>query len=68
MAEWETKLGEFLRFNGREVLSGFGKVQRAVAEALAMEQYEQYDAHRRMLEAADLDELQNEAKALSPQN
>lgn len=68
MAEWETKLGEFLRFNGREVLSGFGKVQRAVAEALAMEQYEQYDAHRRMLEAADLDELQNGAKALSPQN
>ena len=38
MAEWEQKLGEFLRFNGREVLTGFGKVQRAVADALAAEQ------------------------------
>ena len=68
MAEWERKLGEFLRFNGREVLTGFGKVQRAVAEALALEQYEQYDAHRRMLEAADVDELQSGAKALKPKN
>lgn len=68
MAEWENKLGEFLRFNGREVLTGFGKVQRAVAEALALEQYEQYDAHRRMLEAADVDELRSGVKALKPKN
>lgn len=68
MAEWENKLGEFLRFNGREVLTGFGKVQRAVAEALALEQYEQYDAHRRMLEAADVDELRSGVKALKPNN
>lgn len=68
MAEWENKLGEFLRFNGREVLTGFGKVQRAVAEALALEQYERYDAHRRMLEAADVDELRSGVKALKPKN
>lgn len=68
MTEWESKLGEFLRFNGREVLSGLGKVQRAVAETLALEQYEQYDAHRRMLEAADVDELQSGAMALKPKN
>lgn len=68
MAEWENKLGEFLRFNGREVLTGFGKVQRAVAEALALEQYEQYDAHRRMLEAADVDELRSGVKALKQKN
>lgn len=68
MAEWENKLGEFLRFNGREVLTGFGKVQRAVAEALVLEQYEQYDAHRRMLEAADVDELRSGVKALKPNN
>lgn len=68
MAEWESKLGEFLRFNGREVLTGFGKVQRAVAEALALEQYERYDAHRRMLEAADVDELRSGVKALKPKN
>lgn len=68
MAEWERKLGEFLRFNGREVLSGFGKVQRAVAEALALEQYEQYDTHRRMIEAADVDALHSGANALRPKN
>lgn len=68
MADWERKLGEFLRFNGREVLNGFGKVQRAVAEALALEQYEKYDAHCRMLEAADVDELQSGVKALKSKN
>ena len=46
----------------------FGKVQRAVAEALALEQYERYDAHRRMLEAADVDELRSGVKALKPKN
>lgn len=53
MADWENKLGDFLRFNGREVLENFGTVKREVAEKLALEQYEQYDAHRRALEAAD---------------
>lgn len=40
MAEWESKLEEFLRFNGREVLTDFGRIQRKVAEALALEEYE----------------------------
>ena len=57
MSEWERKLEEFLRFNGREVLRDFGKVQRDVANALAIEQYEKYDENRRQLESADVDEL-----------
>lgn len=57
MADWESKLGEFLRFNGREVLQNFGTVQRDVANALALEQYEKYDSARRALESADVDEL-----------
>ena len=65
MADWENKLGEFLRFNGREVLENFGTVKREVAEKLALEQYEQYDAHRRALEAADdVDELTADVKRL----
>lgn len=65
MADWESKLGEFLRFNGREVLENFGTVRREVAEKLALEQYEQYDAHRRALEAADdVDELTEDVKRL----
>lgn len=65
MADWENKLGEFLRFNGREVLENFGTVKREVAEKLALEQYEQYDTHRRALEAADdVDELTADVKRL----
>ena len=64
MADWENKLGEFLRFNGREVLQNFGTVQRDVANALALEQYEKYDSARRVLEAADVDELSDSVKRI----
>ena len=65
MADWENKLSDFLRFNGREVLENFGSIKREVAEKLALEQYAQYDAHRRALEAADdVDELATDVKRL----
>lgn len=64
MADWEEKLHQFLQFNGREVLQNFGRVRREVAEALAYEQYEIYDAHRRMIEAADVDVLTENVKKL----
>lgn len=64
MADWESKLGEFLRFNGREVLQNFGTVQRDVANALALEQYEKYDSARRALETADVDELSDSVKRI----
>lgn len=64
MSDWETKLGEFLRFNGREVLENSGKVKRAVAEKLALDQYEKYDANRRITESADIDELTDSVKQL----
>ena len=65
MADWENKLSDFLRFNGREVLENFGSIKREVAEKLALEQYEQYDAHRRALEAADdVDKLAADVKSL----
>lgn len=66
MAEWEEKLNQFLQFNGREVLQDAGKVSRELAEKLALEQYDQYDAHRRMLEAADVDALEADVKRLKP--
>lgn len=64
MADWEEKLNQFLQFNGREVLQNFGKVRREVAEALAITEYEKFDAHRRMFEAADVDELTDGIKKL----
>lgn len=64
MADWEEKLNQFLQFNGREVLQNFGTVKREVAEVLAVAEYEKYDAHRRAIEAADLDELTDGVKKL----
>lgn len=42
-------------------------MKREVAEKLALEQYEQYNAHRRTLEAEDdVDELTANVKRLKP--
>lgn len=64
MADWEEKLNQFLQFNGREVLQNPGSVKRKVAEALAIAEYEKYDAHRRLIEAADVDVLRDEVKGI----
>lgn len=64
MADWEEKLNQFLQFNGREVLQNFGNVKREIAEVLAITEYEKYDAHRRMIEAADVGELAEEVKQI----
>lgn len=64
MSDWEIKLGEFLRFNGRDVLENSGKVKRSVAEKLALDQYEKYDANRRIAELEDIDELTDSVKRL----
>ena len=65
-ADWENKLGDFLRFNDREVLQNFDTVSREFAESVALEQYEKYDAHRREPEAADIGELETEVEAIDP--
>lgn len=65
MADWENRLTDFLRFNGREVLEHLGTVKRELAEKLALEQYELFDAHRRALEADDdIDELTKDVKRI----
>ena len=66
MADWEEKLNLFLQFNGRDVLKNFGTMRREVAEALAVSEYEKYDANRRMIEDADIDALANDVKRLKP--
>jgi len=47
MGEWEDKLDAFLQFNEREVLTHAGKLRTEVAEKLALERYETFDAGRR---------------------
>lgn len=52
MQEWADKLDAFLSFNERDVLTHAGKLRADVAERLALERYETFDAARR--EAARL--------------
>lgn len=47
MHDWEDKLDAFLQFNEREVLTNAGKLRADVAERLALERYESFDAARR---------------------
>jgi len=42
MLDWDKKLGEFLKLNDRDILGDLGKVSHAVAEVLALEEYEKY--------------------------
>lgn len=61
LANWDTKLDEFLRFNERKVLPGKGNVSRAAANAQAEAEYAQFAARRRALLEAEGERQQHEA-------
>ncbi|WP_294539070.1 virulence RhuM family protein [uncultured Rhodoblastus sp.] len=68
MAEWAEKLDGFLKFNERDVLKHAGKLRMDVAQRLAAERFEIFDANRRAAEAlaadeADISELEKIADA-----
>ena len=56
MAEWADKLDAFLSFNERDVLTHAGQLRMDVAQKLAAERFEQFDANRRATEAVAADE------------
>ncbi|MDR0735222.1 MAG: virulence RhuM family protein [Zoogloeaceae bacterium] len=47
MADWETRLNEFLRFNDREVLPNTGKRTRKEADAIAHAEFDKFAKRRR---------------------
>lgn len=51
MRDWRTKLDAFLQFNERDILTNAGKVSKAVADQLALGQYEKFNQHRLVNEA-----------------
>jgi hypothetical protein len=70
MRDWEDKLDAFLQFNEREVLTHAGKLRADVAETLALERYESFDAARRKTarmaeDAQDLAALEQTERALA---
>lgn len=56
MAEWSDKLDAFLSFNERDVLTHAGRLRMDVAQKLAAERFEAFDASRRAAEALAADE------------
>lgn len=68
MRDWEDKLDAFLQFNERELLTHAGTLRTDVAEKLALEHYESFDAARReaarlAADESDIAELQDVQKA-----
>jgi len=51
MRDWRAKLDAFLSFNERDILDHAGKVAKEVADALALEQYDAFNAVRLNAEA-----------------
>jgi hypothetical protein len=61
MRNWREKLDAFLQFNERDILTDAGKVSKAVADRLALEQYEIFHAHR-LSHEADAEALEDDAE------
>ena len=60
MKDWREKLDAFLQFNERDILQNAGMVSKAVADQLAIEQYEKFNAHRLAIEE-DTEALEDDA-------
>ena len=55
MQEWAERLDAFLHFNEQDILTHAGKISAAVAEKLATERYDMFDAKRREAERLEAD-------------
>jgi hypothetical protein len=67
LADWKTKLDDFLRFNDRGVLSDAGQVSRETADEKASREYKKFSERRReaieaQTEADGIKELESRAK------
>nr|HPJ21783.1 RhuM family protein [Clostridia bacterium] len=61
MSEWDEKLNEFLRFNGREILDNAGTITSQLAKEMAESEYENYSKNRNMIDA-DIGEIKKLAE------
>ena len=52
MRNWREKLNAFLQFNERDILTHAGRVEKAVADQLALEEYDKFEVRRLKAESA----------------
>jgi len=55
MHDWIEKLDAFLKFNEREILTNAGKISNAVAEALALQEFQKYKVEQDENHISDFD-------------
>ncbi|WP_010648816.1 virulence RhuM family protein [Oceanobacillus massiliensis] len=55
MKDWIDRLNAFLKFNDRDILENAGKVSKAVADEIAIQEYERYNQQRIVQNTSDDD-------------
>lgn len=60
MNEWIEKLNAFLKFNGREILHGAGKISHEIAKELAYNEYDKFKIEQDKKYISDFDKFINE--------
>src|SRR5690625_3398542 len=53
MNDWIDKLNAFLQFNDRDILENAGMVSKAVADEIAIQEYERFNQHRIVQNTSD---------------
>jgi hypothetical protein len=67
MRDWREKLDAFLQFNQRDILTDAGRVEKAVADRLALKEYEKFHACRLVAESeTDERDFEEAVKKLKP--
>jgi len=64
MKDWREKLDAFLKFHEHEILKDAGRVSMEVAQNLALEEYDKFNAHRVVLEIDAENELEDQIKRI----
>jgi hypothetical protein len=67
MADWITKLDDFLRLSERDILSHAGRISHQQAEDHAHAQYARYEQQQRELSQAETSDFDEAARRLSEQ-
>ena len=60
MSDWIKKLNVFLKFNGKEILHGAGKISHEVAKELAYKEYEKFKVEQDKKYVSDFDRFISE--------
>ena len=62
--DWREKLDAFLKFHEHKILKDAGRVSMEVAQNLALEEYDKFNAHRVVLEIDAENELEDQIKRI----